>query len=142
MGKKITETFLYKLAKKAHKNAYAPYSHFHVGASLELSNGKTYFGCNIENASYGGTICAERVAIVKAFSENSKKIKIKKIIIFTKTHAPCPPCGFCLQVVSEFADEHTEIYLSNESGIQKKYLFIDLMPFSFQSKMLLKRNKT
>lgn len=127
---------LFLKAKAAHKKAYAPYSKFHVGAALILSNGKSYSGCNIENASYGGTVCAERVAVWKAYSENDSKVKIRAVVVFTSQDSPWPPCGFCRQVLSEFSDKKTEVYLANSKGIAKKFLLKNLLPHAFEPEML------
>ena len=86
---------LLEMAKAALKFSYSPYSNKKIGASLVLSNGKTYSGCNIENASYGGTVCAERVAIWKAYSENPTDFKIKEIVVVSEAENPWPPCGMC-----------------------------------------------
>ncbi|MBC7539145.1 MAG: cytidine deaminase [Bacteriovorax sp.] len=120
-------TKLRALALEASKNAYSPYSKAHVGCALETSDGSIYTGCNIENASYGGTICAERVAILKAVSE--KKMKLKQIYIYTKEG--WPPCGMCRQVMSEFAADDLEVIIGNEAGHETKMKFKDLMPLSF-----------
>lgn len=120
-------TKLRTLALEASKNAYSPYSKAHVGCALETSDNFVYTGCNIENASYGGTICAERVAIFKAVSE--KKMKLKKIYVYTKEG--WPPCGLCRQVMSEFADTDLEIIMGDESGHETTMKFSDLMPLSF-----------
>ncbi len=118
---------LRKLAIEASKNAYSPYSKAMVGSALITSDGSIYSGCNVENASYGGTICAERVAILKAISD--KKMKLKKIYVYTKEG--WPPCGMCRQVMSEFADKDLEIIIGNEAGNETKIKFSDLMPLSF-----------
>jgi cytidine deaminase len=120
-------TKLRALALEASKNAYSPYSKAHVGCALETSDGSIYTGCNIENASYGGTICAERVAILKAVSE--KKMKLTQIYIYTKEG--WPPCGMCRQVMSEFAANDLEVIIGNEAGHETKMKFKDLMPLSF-----------
>lgn len=121
------------LAVEASKKAYSPYSKVQVGCALETSDGSLYSGCNIENASYGGTICAERVAIFKAVSE--KKMKLSKIYVFTKEG--WPPCGMCRQVMSEFADDQLEVIIGNEKGEEVKIKFKDLMPLSFTPNHLL-----
>ncbi|MGZ3789444.1 MAG: cytidine deaminase [Bacteriovorax sp.] len=118
---------LRSLALDASKNAYSPYSKAQVGCALETSDGSIYTGCNIENASYGGTICAERVAILKAVSE--KKMKLKKIYVYTKEG--WPPCGLCRQVMSEFADSDLEVVMGDEAGKETLMKFKDLMPLSF-----------
>ncbi len=86
-----------------------------------------YSGCNIENSSFGGTVCAERVAIFKAISE--QKTKIKQVYVYTKDG--WPPCGMCRQVMSEFADPNLEIIMGDESGKETVMKFSDLMPLSF-----------
>lgn len=115
------------LALDASKNAYSPYSKVQVGCALVTTDGSVFTGCNIENASYGGTICAERVAILKAVSE--KKMKLKQLYVYTKEG--WPPCGMCRQVMSEFADENLEVIIGNEAGHETKIKFSDLMPLSF-----------
>lgn len=120
-------TKLRKLAQDASKNAYSPYSKAMVGSALVTSDGSVYTGCNVENASYGGTICAERVAILKAVSD--KKMKLTQIYVYTKEG--WPPCGMCRQVMSEFADSNLEVIIGNEAGHETKMKFSDLMPLSF-----------
>ncbi len=115
------------LAIAASKNAYSPYSKALVGCALETSDGTIYTGCNIENASYGGTVCAERVAIFKAVSEN--KMKLTKVYVYTKEG--WPPCGLCRQIMSEFADNDLEVIIGNETGTEKTMKFTELMPLSF-----------
>ena len=111
-----------------HKDKYgSPYSKALVGCALVTSDGSVYVGCNIENASYGGTVCAERVAIFKAVSD--KKMKLKKVYVYTKEG--WPPCGLCRQVMSEFADADLEVIIGNESGQETVMKFTDLMPLSF-----------
>ncbi len=114
-------------AIEASKNAYSPYSKAQVGCALLTSDGSLFAGCNIENASYGGTICAERVAIMKAVSD--KKMKLKKLYVYTKEG--WPPCGLCRQVMSEFADSNLEVIIGDESGKETVMKFADLMPLSF-----------
>ena len=115
------------LAIAASKNAYSPYSKACVGSAIQTNDGSIFTGCNIENASYGGTICAERVAILKAVSE--KKMKLTKVYVYTKEG--WPPCGMCRQVMSEFADEELEVIIGNEAGGETIMKFRDLMPLSF-----------
>ena len=111
----------------ASKNAYSPYSKALVGSAIVMSDGSIYTGCNIENASYGGTICAERVAILKAVSE--KKMQIEKVYVYTKEG--WPPCGLCRQVMSEFATPTMEVIIGDESGKETTIKFSELMPLSF-----------
>ena len=114
-------------ALEASKAAYSPYSNAKVGSAILMSDGSIYTGCNIENASFGGTICAERVAILKAVSE--EKMQIDKVYVYTKEG--WPPCGMCRQVMSEFASANMEVIIGDESGTETSYKFKDLMPLSF-----------
>ncbi len=125
-------TDLRKTAIDASKKAYSPYSKAQVGSAVLTNEGKVYSGCNIENASYGGTVCAERVAIFKAISE--KKIKIEKVYVYTKEG--WPPCGMCRQVMSEFASPNLEVIIGNEAGGETVMKFKDLMPLSFTPEYL------
>lgn len=115
-------------AYEAMKNSYAPYSKFNVGA-VALCGEKIYIGCNIENASFGATICAERCAIFKAVSDGCTKID--KIVIVCSTHDFAYPCGICRQVMTEFMDENGIIVVTNDKGI-REYKLSDLMPESFR----------
>lgn len=121
-------------AKEASAKAYSPYSHACVGAAILTSEGKVYTGCNIENSSFGGTVCAERVAIFKAISE--KQVKLKKVYVYTKEG--WPPCGLCRQVMSEFADSDLEVIIGDEKGKETTIKFKDLMPLSFTPDHLIK----
>ena len=113
---------------EATKNSYAPYSKFNVGA-VALCGEKIYMGCNIENASFGATICAERCAIFKAVSDGCTKID--KIVIVCSTHDFAYPCGICRQVMTEFMDENGIIVVTNVKEI-REYKLSDLMPESFR----------
>lgn len=115
-------------AYEAMKNSYAPYSKFNVGA-VALCGEKIYMGCNIENASFGATICAERCAIFKAVSDGCTKID--KIVIVCSTHDFAYPCGICRQVMTEFMDENGIIVVTNDKEI-REYKLSDLMPESFR----------
>ena len=114
-------------AIEASRKAYSPYSKALVGSAILTVDGKVYSGCNIENSSFGGTVCAERVAIFKAISE--QKTKIKQVYVYTKDG--WPPCGMCRQVMSEFADPNLEIIMGDEAGKETVMKFSDLMPLSF-----------
>ncbi len=118
--------------------SYSPYSQKKIGASLRLTNGKTYSGCNIENASYGGTVCAERVAIWKAFSENSAQQKIEEVVVVSNESSPWPPCGFCRQVMSEFCHPETVVRLINLQNAEVIFSFKDLFPAAFKPEHLKK----
>lgn len=117
-------------AQKYLPRAYSPYSKFQVAAAVELDNGQVFGGCNIENASYGGTVCAERVAIWKGLSEHPGH-KIKAILVLTDQEIPWPPCGFCRQVIAEFATPETLIYVANPKGVQKTWKISELLPEAF-----------
>jgi cytidine deaminase len=127
----VSSSNLKDLALSALQFSYSPYSKKRIGSAVLLSNGKTYSGCNIENASYGGTVCAERVAIWKAYSENKSDVKITEIAVSSESESPWPPCGFCRQVIAEFATPDTKITLVNPQGASKDYLFKDLFPAGF-----------
>lgn len=126
----MTELEIQKLmdcAIKARENAYSPYSHFAVGAALLCEDGTIYEGCNIENASYGLTNCAERTAIFKAVSEGHTKFKALAVV--ADTEGPCAPCGACRQVVAEF--KIPIIIMGNLMGNVKIVTIEELLPFSF-----------
>jgi cytidine deaminase len=115
-------------ARDAAGNAYADYSHFKVGAAILTADGKIFSGCNIENASYGLTICAERVAVFKAVSEGYKGISA--LAIYSESKIPVRPCGACLQVLSEFG-KGIEILCFNSQGGKDKFKLNDLLPHGF-----------
>lgn len=121
---------LVSLAVEIRENAYVPYSGFHVGAALFADNGKIYTGCNVENASYGAAICAERTAIVKAISEGAKKILA--IAVSSDSNLPTMPCGICRQVLSEFCSSSMPLFLSNRNGEYKIFSFEEILPHSFK----------
>lgn len=123
----MTDEQLVQKAKEASMLAYAPYSDFCVGAALLAENGQVYTGCNIENASYGATNCAERTAIFKAVSEGIRKFL--KIAIVAKDGSTAYPCGICLQVMQEFMPEG-EILLEKDETIVT-YTLKDLLPYGF-----------
>ncbi len=121
-------------AVKARENAYAPYSGFKVGAALAVRGlSKLYPGCNVENASYGGTLCAERTAMFSAVAENGK-VPFEFCVVVTDTEFATPPCALCLQVFSEFCPPDFPIYLGTvKEGIQKKLLLKELLPIPFNT---------
>ncbi len=124
----INKDELLGMAVKARDNAYAPYSHFRVGAAILAGNGKVYTGCNIENSSYGASVCAERVALFKAVSEGEKEFLA--IAIATDTEKPVMPCGICRQALSEFA-LNLKIYAINIDGKVKETSLNELLPDAF-----------
>lgn len=119
---------LVDLAIDAKENAYVPYSNFRVGAALLTKGGKIYKGCNIENASFGATNCAERTAIFKAVSEGEKDFEA--IAINSDSEGFTFPCGICRQVMNEFA-QNLKVYVSNKSGKYKEYSLSQLLPGGF-----------
>lgn len=124
---------LIREAFEARKNAYAPYSRFYVGACLETADGSIYHGCNIENASYSVTNCAERTAFYKAISEGKQHFQKIAIVGGGETvDTYCPPCGVCRQLMMEFCDPETfEIILGKEDMSYQIYYLKDLLPMGF-----------
>ncbi|MCM3572189.1 MULTISPECIES: cytidine deaminase [Mesobacillus] len=123
---------LVEKAIEARSTAYVPYSKFQVGAAIITSNDNVFLGCNIENASYGLTNCAERTAIFKAVSEGDTEIKA--IAVVADTEGPVSPCGACRQVIAEFATDETKIYLANLNGDVKETTISEILPGYFTSK--------
>ncbi|MCB2294470.1 cytidine deaminase [Clostridium algoriphilum] len=123
-------------ALEARKNSYSPYSKFKVGAAVLTEDGKIYTGCNIENASYGATNCAERTAIFKAVSEGHKTIKA--IAIVGVENGYTYPCGICRQVIAEFASEDTEIILGKSENDYLVKTLDEILPGAFTKKDLEK----
>jgi cytidine deaminase len=115
-------------AKQARERAYVPYSGFKVGAALVTKDGRIYDGCNIENASYGLSNCAERTAIFKAISEGVEEIEA--IAVVADTASPVPPCGACRQVIAEF-NPKMRVILSNLQGNVAEYTIDELLPGAF-----------
>lgn len=120
-------------ARTARLNAFAPFSGFQVGAALETVGGRVITGCNVENATYGLTICAERVAVVKAVSEGERNFT--RIAIVADTEEPTPPCGACRQILWEFGGD-LEVILSNLQGEKGRFRLRDLLPHPFDARLL------
>jgi cytidine deaminase len=121
---------LLRAAQKAMKHAYAPYSKFHVGAAILLSNGKTFSGCNVENASYGMTNCAERTAIFSAMAAFGPKIEIRAVAVVNDHGVPCSPCGACRQVIYEFGPDAT-VFFQGADGSKQAHIS-ELLPEGFR----------
>ncbi len=122
---------LLALARAVQQNAHAPYSNFRVGAAVLLENGDIFTGCNVENASYGLTNCAERSAIFAAVSKlGSKQVRIKAIAVTNDHNVPCSPCGACRQVIAEFGPKAV-IWYEGRDGIKESTLE-NLLPDSFR----------
>jgi len=111
-------------------NAFAPFSHFLVGAALEDNEGRIHTGCNVENATYGLTLCAERVAIFKGISEGVKPRQFRRVAIAADTDTLTPPCGACRQILWEFCGD-IELTLVNLAGKTETYNLIELFPKPF-----------
>jgi cytidine deaminase len=125
-------------AKKARENAYCLYSNFKVGAAILTKSGKIYTGCNVENASYGLTICAERNAIFKAVSEGEKGNFIKAVAIVLDAPDYGAPCGACRQVINEFAEPDAVIVMGTVGGNYKVEKLENLLPYAFKFEPKLK----
>ena len=128
---------LIEAAKQARLQSVAPFSNFLVGAAVKTEDGKVYTGCNIESASYGLTVCAERVAIWKALSEGERKFTELAVVADTETLTP--PCGTCRQIIWEFARGATIVF-ANLSGQRETVHIADLLPRAFDARFL-KRNE-
>lgn len=124
---------LIEAAKDAREKAFAPYSNFKVGAAVETKNGKIFTGCNIENASYGLTICAERVAIFKAISEGESEFV--NLAVAADTENLTPPCGACRQIIWEFCGD-IAVTFSNLEGKTETLQMSELLPRAFDTKFL------
>ena len=120
-------------ARKAREYAVADFSKFKVGAALETDTGEIITGCNVENASYGLTVCAERVAIFKALSEGKRHFK--RIVVVADTADPTPPCGACRQIIWEFCGD-VEVTLANLTSVAKTLQMKDLLPLPFDKRLL------
>jgi cytidine deaminase len=124
---------LVETALAARNNAHAPYSHFLVGAALEADDGRVFTGCNVENATYGLTVCAERVAIWKAISEGARKFR--RIAVAADTDVLTPPCGACRQILWEFCGD-IEVTLTNLHGKTEILQLRDLFPRPFDDSFI------
>ncbi|HKL72689.1 MAG TPA: cytidine deaminase [Candidatus Onthovivens sp.] len=127
----MNEKELVELAKKARENAYAPYSKFKVGAAVIANDDRVFLGANIENASYGLCMCAERNALFNAVSNGIKPKEIKALVIIADTDKPVSPCGACRQVIEELLSKDTPIILSNLHGDIKITNSVELLPYAF-----------
>ena len=143
MGIKMLERGIFSMNKEqllaqskiARENAYVPYSKFPVGAALLAEDGTVFHGCNVENASYGLTNCAERTAIFKAVSQGVKTFKA--IAIVADTEGPCAPCGACRQVIAEFCKGDMPVYLTNLKGDVLETTVEKLLPGAFTPEDLI-----
>ncbi len=125
---------LIELALQATDRSYSPYSQKKVGAAIRIDSGETYTGSNVENASFGATICAERSAIVRAISTHGPNLRIKEIAVATPSELPWAPCGMCLQVIAEFSTSDTSVTLVGSSGTTEVTTLGELLPRAFSRK--------
>jgi cytidine deaminase len=130
---KHTDKELIDIATGVRENAYAPYSDFRVGAAVETDSGNVYTGCNVESASYGLTVCAERVAIWKGISRGEKRFG--RIAVVVDTEELTPPCGVCRQIIWEFCGD-VPVILANLHGKTETVMMSELLPRAFDSKFL------
>ena len=135
LDKPMTDKQLIAMAALAREKAYAPYSGFPVGAALLARSGKVYTGCNGENASYGLSICAERVAIFKAISAGERGFKALAVV----TESMATPCGACRQVLAEFGEDDMQVIVANLQGDKVVYSLAELLPASFTPPKLPRR---
>lgn len=121
---------LLQAATKVMKNAHAPYSNFHVGSAVLLTNGRIVTGCNVENASYGMTNCAERTAIFSAVAQLGPKIEIRAVAVTNDHGVPCSPCGACRQVIYEFGPDAV-VFFQGINGPKQAHI-TELLPEGFR----------
>ena len=125
-----TRERLLRAAQRAMKNAYAPFSHFKVGAAILTSKGDIFAGCNVENSSYGMTNCAERTAVFSAVAEKGPGLEILAVAVTNAQGVPCSPCGACRQVIYEFGPEAVVFYQGEKGWTES--LITDLLPEGFR----------
>lgn len=125
---------LIEMASQARQLSYSPYSRFKVGAAVECSDGRIFTGCNVENSSYGLTMCAERVALGKAISEGAREFT--RVAVIADAHAPVPPCGACRQVISELCGNQVEVVMSDLNGRIETHAISQLLPEAFDKSFL------
>lgn len=133
-GSSETRKKLVEAARVARQRAFAPYSGFSVGAALECSDGAIFTGCNIENSSYGLSLCAERVAIFKAVSEGRRDFV--RIAVIADSHVPVRPCGACRQVISDLFGSQAEVIMANLSGAVELKTVGEILPIPFDRSFL------
>jgi cytidine deaminase len=124
-----TATGMLEAARRALANAHAPYSRFRVGACVRATSGRLHAGCNVENASYGLTQCAETTAIGSMVAAGDREIA--EILVVTERAEPCPPCGRCLQQLAEFARPQVPIHLCGPEGVRLTTTLGELLPMAF-----------
>lgn len=118
-------------AAKVRESAYAPYSRYKVGAAVVAEDDRVFFGCNVENTSYGLALCAERSAMAAAVGAGVNRIRA--VVVVTGADPPAPPCGACLQWMAEFADDDLEIIAANPAGCRRRFALRDLLAHPFRA---------
>lgn len=131
-----TNAEMIELARAARAQAHAPFSKFKVGAALETTDGRIFTGCNVENSSYGLSICAERVALFKAISEGARAFTRIAVIAETPSGMPVRPCGACRQVISDLMGGEAEVVMANLVGDSETYSVAALLPAPFDASYL------
>ena len=126
-GEQALQDSLQRQALEIRQRAYVPYSHFAVGAAVEAASGKIFCGCNVENASYGLTVCAERIAIFNAVAAG--ETRLQRLAVVADSPEPVAPCGACRQVMAEFGVR--QIFMYNTAGQCKMVDMSDLLPYAF-----------
>src|SRR5437764_3491229 len=129
----MTPDDLLPAARRARANAFAPFSKFKVGAALLTADGRIITGCNVENASYGLTVCAERVALFKAITEGIRAFR--RVVVVADTEEPTPPCGACRQLLWEFCGD-LEVILANLKEVKGSHRMAALLPLPFDARLL------
>ncbi|MEO5821178.1 MAG: cytidine deaminase [Vicinamibacteraceae bacterium] len=129
----MEEAVLVDAARAARRFAVAPFSNFAVGAALETADGVVVTGCNVENATYGLTVCAERIALFKALSEGHRRFR--RVVVVAATESPTPPCGACRQLLWEFCGD-VEVVLANETVVAARHQLAVLFPHPFDASLL------
>jgi len=127
----VLKSRLLEAAREVLESAYAPYSRFRVGAALLTEQGKLFSGANVENASYGLTLCAERAAVAAAVAAEGPGLKVQAVAVVSDAPGACPPCGACRQVLLEFGDHDTTIIFSGPEGLVQRPLG-ELLPAGFR----------
>lgn len=134
MAEPIDWEQLFEAAARARERAYAPYSSFPVGAAVLAEDGSLHAGCNVENASYGLALCAERNAIGRMVAEGKRRITAVAIVVDTPT--PTPPCGMCRQAIAELGDGDVPVRSRNLSGVEQRWSLGELLPHAFTKDFL------
>lgn len=132
MSEQTVSTHLLELARRARELAYAPYSRFQVGAALQTKDGRTFSGCNVENAAYGLCNCAERTALFSAIAAGCKPDDFSAIAVIADTPEPVTPCGSCRQVLAELCASDMPVLLANTSGATRQTTVEALLPDGFR----------